>query len=142
MTLAQCIFQVDALKHNNIPSAIKLIWLTELEQRVIIEVLATHTLSTEEDAEMDAFLPYDDDTPADTTLLIPDPYSEVYRYWLMARIDEATREMPSYSNNNSQFNYTWGRYVNWYNRTHMPYMQVSNFKHDGGNTWAAIDPLS
>ena len=142
MTLAVLLAQVEALKHNNVVASMKLVWLTELEQRVVIEVLNTHALSTEEEAERALFTHYDAETVSTTVLLVPDPYSELYRYFLMAQIDESVREMSSYGNNIQQFNRAWMRYDNFYNRTHVPYMQVQNFRLDGGTNWTAIDPLA
>ena len=141
MTLSECLAQVESLKHNTVPEAMKLVWLTELDQRVIIDVLYTHALSIEEQAEVDGFTPYTSESDDSTILLIPDPFSEIYRYWLMARIDEVNRDS-AYTNNITQFNRAWTTYANWYNRTHLPQMQVSHFRLDGGNVWKAIDPLS
>ena len=92
MTLSECLAQVESLKHNTVPEAMKLVWLTELDQRVIIDVLNTHALSVEEQAEADGFTPYTSESDDSIILLIPDPFSEIYRYWLMARIDEVNRD--------------------------------------------------
>lgn len=142
MTPSDCISQVDSIKHNTIPTAMKYVWLSELNQRAIVELLNTHTLSAEEQAEVDGFEPYSAGSSSSVTLLIPDPFSEIYRYWLMAKIDEVNREMASYSNNIAQYNRAWTVYANWYNRTHMPLMRVSHFRLDGGNIWTPTDPLS
>ena len=63
---------------------------------------------------------YTGDSDPGTELLIPDPYSMVYVYWLMKQIDLMNQEMDMYNNDNALFEQAYNTMHDWYNRTRIP----------------------
>ena len=70
--------------------------------------------------EQEAMPAYTEETDPGTELVIPDPYSNLYYYYIMAKIDEQNLEF-------DKFNAHWGLFENkydtmsdWYTRNHMP----------------------
>ena len=67
-----------------------------------------------------SFCGYDDKTPMDTELLVPEPFDEIYPLWLEARIDYANGEYDKYNNSILMYNAAYDAYANYYNRNNMP----------------------
>ena len=63
---------------------------------------------------------YDQDTDADHVLLIPEPWSQAYVFYLLAQIDYFNQETFSYNNNMSRFNAELQRFFDWYNKKYKP----------------------
>lgn len=115
MTIIEAINYIDNLKPNDYSQNEKISWLSQLDGRVKLDIIDTH-----EGAEGEVFEGYNDETAIDTELLIPQPYTEIYQYWLEAKIDYANGEYTKYNNSMSMFNTAYSAYENHYNRTHMP----------------------
>ena len=73
------------------------------------------------------FKGYDPETDADTELLVPAPYDEVYVFWLESRIDYSNSEIARYNNSISNYNAAYNAYANYYNRRNMPLTQKLRF---------------
>lgn len=56
----------------------------------------------------------------DDTLLVPDMYASLYRFYLLAQIDLANSDITRYTNNMILYNGLMNEYSAYYNRTHMP----------------------
>ena len=54
----------------------------------------------------------------DTELLAPDPYTDLYKYYLFSMIDFTNEEMDRYTNSMLMFNNSWQEFVNYWYRTH------------------------
>lgn len=54
----------------------------------------------------------------DTELLVPDPYTDLYKYYLFSMIDFTNEEMDRYTNSMLMFNTSWQEFVNYWYRTH------------------------
>lgn len=115
MTIIEAIQKIDDLKHNTYSHADKVKWLSRLDSMVKNLVIDTH-----EGGEGVSFVPYGDDTPGDTVLLIPEPYDEAYLLFMEAQIDYINGEYGKYNNSMERFNAVWKDFRNFYNRTHMP----------------------
>ena len=63
---------------------------------------------------------YTEDTDPGQELLAPDPYSKIYKYWLMSKIDEQNLEMDKFNNDNAMFATAYMELQDWWNRTYMP----------------------
>ena len=118
ITIAEIIEQVDKLKVNQYTESDKIKWLSELDGKIINEVIESH-----EDSEVylksDEYNvpPYTDNTQF---LLIDKPYEQVYVYYLMTKIDFFNAEYERYNNNMSMFNEAYAEFRRFYNREHMP----------------------
>lgn len=123
MTIIEAIHAIDSIKPNNYTESDKVKWLSTLDGLVKIEVIDTH-----EGAEAINFTGYDDNTPTDTKLLIPEPYAEkVYTQWLQSQIDFANEETAKYNNSSAVFNHTYSDFQKYYNRTHMPVIKQRKY---------------
>ena len=63
---------------------------------------------------------FTNDTDPGTVLIVPDPYSMLYPYWLMSKIDLQNLEMDKYNNDRTLFENAYDTMHDWWNRTKMP----------------------
>ena len=115
MTIIEAINQIDNIKPNQYSQPDKIRWLSNLDWVVKAEVIDTH-----EGAEGVVFGGYDENTPLETELLIPQPHCDCYIKWLEAQIDYANGEYGKYNNSTEAFNGLYEAFERYYNRTHMP----------------------
>lgn len=121
MTLSKAISRIDELKPNTYAHEQKIEWLSELDARIKAEIIDTH--------EGGENVPFDgyDENDTETELLVPSPFTEVYIYWLEAKIDYANSEIGRYNNSIANFNTSFNSYANYYNRHNMPLTQKLRF---------------
>lgn len=121
MTLSKAISRIDELKPNTYTHEQKIEWLSELDARIKAEIIDTH--------EGGENVPFDgyDENDTETELLVPSPFTEVYIYWLEAKIDYANSEIGRYNNSIANFNTSFNSYANYYNRHNMPLTQKLRF---------------
>jgi len=122
MTIGECLEQVDALAENLYSQAQKVRWLSDLDGQVANEVITTH-----EGGEGFAFAGYDEETDPGTELLVPAPYSDLYRWYLEFKIHLENGDMVRYNNALTLYNNAYLTYQDYYNRTHMPVARVRRF---------------
>lgn len=116
MNIQEALDLADAMKPNMMTRQTKIGFLQELDQKIWTEILMTHAHTEEQEAKPE----YDTDTDSGTELLVPDPYSSLYMYWLMARIDELNQETDKYNADRAKFENAYGEMQDWWNRTYMP----------------------
>ena len=63
-----------------------------------------------------------------TVLLVPEPYSELYRWYLEMQIDLVNMELAKHNNSLMLFENAWREYAGMYHRTHLPKCDT-NFKY-------------
>ena len=124
MNIQQALDMADNMLPNMMPRPMKIAFLTEIEQMIHNEIVLKHE-HTEEQEVMPA---YTENTDPGTELVIPDPYSNLYYYYIMAKIDEQNLEF-------DKFNAHWGLFENkydtmsdWYTRNHMPLTAMPHFR--------------
>lgn len=94
-TRREIIARVDTLKINVYDSQTKVQYIDSLEGLIAIQLLhKPHVPSTAELKE----------------IIVPEPYAEMYVYYLFAMIDQLNMEYDSYNNNMALFNNEWERY--------------------------------
>ena len=121
MTILEALTVVDKLKPNQYDTETKIMWLDILDRHISNDLILTHEMETPE------FEGYDGDTDIqNTTLLAPDDYRDVYRWWLEMQIDKANSELGKYNNDAVLYNSTYHELASYYNRTYMPKMQACN----------------
>lgn len=116
MNIQEALDQTDRMKPNMMGRDMKIRYLRELDQMIYREILLRH----EHDEEQEVMPDYSEDTDPGKELLSPDPYSKVYKYWLMAKIDEQNLEMDKFNNDNALFESAYMELQDWWNRTYMP----------------------
>ena len=115
MTIIEAIERIDSLKPNTYTKEEKIRWLSTIEGMIKRNVIDNH-----EGAENVVFEGYDEDTPIDTTLIVQEPYDDLYVLWLEAQIDYYNGEFTKYNNVIIRYNDMYQMFCNDFNRTHMP----------------------
>lgn len=119
MNIQEALDFADGLKPNMMPAQMKIAFLQEIDQLIYKEILLKH----EHTAEQEVLPEYDTDTDRGTELLVPDPYSMLYPYWLMSKIDLQNLEMDKYNNDRALFENAYNTMQDWWTRTYMPIMK-------------------
>lgn len=115
MTILQAIERTDGLVHNTYTQEEKVQWLSCVDATVKEQLIDTHA-----DPPEVSFQGYDSQTPPDTVLLVPEPYSDLYSHWLEAQIHYYNGEYGKYNQAYAMYSAALKAYANQYNRTHMP----------------------
>jgi hypothetical protein len=116
MKIKEAIDRADELSPNAFSQDLKRIWLSTLDHLIYEKIILTH-----EGHENVTFAEYGEDTDLfETDLLVPEPFTEIYVYWLKAKMDEANGEYTAYIDDRQQYNTLYSDFSAWYNRTHMP----------------------
>lgn len=115
MTINEAISKLRDIKPTQYANDVLVGWLSELEQKVWMENICWH-----EDVVDTPPWPYHPEQDMDTRLLIPEPYSAVYIYYMEAQIDRYNGDSVRYANSMTMYNVALSEYVDWFNRGHMP----------------------
>lgn len=105
VTIEDVIATVDDMYPNTYDRKDKEKWIKELEKRIEVEIIYTH----ENPFELE-----------ENKLYVPQPYTNVYVYYLEAQIDKNNMEYDRYNNHMELFNEIYQDFAAYYNRTHMP----------------------
>ena len=119
MNIQEALDLADGMKPNMMTRQTKIHFLQEIDQKIYTEILLTH----EHDEEEEVMPEYDTDTDDGTELLVPDPYSSLYPFWIMSRIDLLNQELDKYNNDRALFENAYNEMHDWWNRTKMPVQQ-------------------
>ncbi len=114
MTVQEAIARADAMKPNACPDDVKYAWLTELDGRIKTEILDTHVGFDE------TGMPDYSYANRMENLLAPEPYSDMYVYWLFMKIDFMNGEFDRFNNDAMLYNTSWLAFSNYMNRIHAP----------------------
>ena len=124
MTIQEALDQLDEMKPNMMSRRLKVKYLTEIEQLIYDEIVQKHV-----QAEEPAGKPvYTEDSDPGTVLIIPDPYSSVYLYWLMTKVDIQNQEDARYNIDRQHFENAYDTMSDWYTREHMPMQKTREFR--------------
>ena len=124
MTIQEAIDTLDEMKPNAMSMLLKMKYLTEIEQLIHGEIIMRHVHTPEQETAP----VYTEITDENTELIIPDPYSMLYVYWLMSKIDIQNQEDGRYNVDRAHFENAWETMSDWYTRTNMPIQQVREFR--------------
>ena len=111
MTLEEAIAKIDDLRPNKYKHPQKIDWLSELDGKIYNEIISHY----ESDVEWE---PYSEQTDSSIELLVGEPYSNIYEYWLASKIDWWNGEMSRYNNDMIQFNTLYQEFGNYWNKNH------------------------
>lgn len=115
MTMNEVIEYVDRVKPNVYADEDKYRWMNTLDGNVAREVM-------QEEKES-----YDLPKDADTPLLVPHPYDDIYPLYVSAMIDYHNREYDEYNNTVLLFKERLDQYKAWYIRNN-PCCDYKNFR--------------
>ena len=105
VTMDDVIITVDEMYPNTYDRQDKEKWIKELEKRIEIEIISNHETP---------------DVVEKNKLYAPEPYADIYVYYLEAQMDKNNTEYDRYSNHIELFNNIYHDFAVYYNRTHMP----------------------
>ena len=123
MKVDEAIQLADSVEENLFPRATKVAWLSMLDGRIYKEIILTH-----EDSDDIEYEPYDPTEASTTDLIVPDPYSDLYPWYLQARIQLSNGDTARYNNSIQMYNVAMQDFQDAYNREHMPVQHFSSFK--------------
>ena len=124
MTIQEALDTTDELKPNMMSPRLKMKFLTEIEQLIHDEIVMKH----EHAEELDPKPEYTEDTDPLTVLIVPDPYSMLYVYWLMSKIDMQNQEDLRYNIDRASFENAYETMSDWWTRNHMPKQMTREFR--------------
>jgi hypothetical protein len=122
MTIQEAITRLDALIFNTYSNDDKIRWLSGLDTAIKQQIIDTH-----EGGQDVKFCGYTPHTSADTVLLVPAPYDEVYLRWMEAQIHYHNGEYDKYNAAIILYNTAFDAYASYYNKHHMPIRKVNRF---------------
>ena len=120
MTIQEALDLTDELKPNMMNRKTKIRFLQEIEQKIHAEILMKHEHAEEQETQP----AYSEDTDPGTVLIVPDPYSMVYVYWLMYKIDILNQEDARLNADYEHFRAEYLTMSDWWNRTYMPLTRI------------------
>ncbi len=118
MTIREAIERADTLRPNMISDTEKRLWLAQLDGAVRKQIHQRH-----ENAAENIAVGADREQKDGTVLLVGEPYTSVYLYWLMAQADLALGELHRYNNDMMLYNMALTEYAVDYKREHLPLKQ-------------------
>ena len=127
MQIKDVLARVDEVKANDWSKELKLSWLSEIEHQVKAEVFDTHYMNEKDTARAAAFAGYNAETPEETELLVPEPYSTLYQYYIEAQIARADGDKSQNHDATPLFDNMYLTYRRYVNRTQMPKKQLRAF---------------
>lgn len=124
MTIQEALAEIDDLKVNTYGTHQKIQWLSDLDGMIWREIILAH----EGVRPGIMFKGYDQETPLDTELLAPFPYTDIYKHWLSAQIDDNNRDTNEYAKSMVRYNAAWQTLGDYWTRTHMPISRAPQFR--------------
>lgn len=124
MTIQEALDIVDEMKPNMMSERLKFKYLTEIEQLIHDEIVMHHVHTEEQEANP----VYSENSSPDEELIVPDPYSMVYVYWLMSKIDIQNQEDARYNVDRAHFENAYETMSDWWTRSHMPIQKTREFR--------------
>lgn len=127
MQIKELFARVDEVMANDWSKELKLAWLNDIERQVIEEVFHTHEMSEAEALRASEFKGYNTETPQDTVLLVPDPHSVLYQYYMEAQIARANGDKSQQQDATTLFDNAYLTYRRYVNRTRKPTNTMHSF---------------
>lgn len=119
--------RVDEVMANDWSKDLKLAWLNDIERQVINEVFSTHEMSETDTLRAQEFNGYTKDTPDSTVLLVEDPFSTLYQYYVEAQIARANGDKQQQQDATTLFDNAYLTYRRYVNRTRKPTNTMQSF---------------
>ena len=107
MKLAEAVERAKAEKPNAYSDETLATWVSQIEKTAQVEIMGTDPADAVE---------YSWKKDGEADLLIPEPYDDLYVYYLKAMIDYNNKEFTSYNYNTQMFNTMYSAFAGWYKR--------------------------
>ena len=114
MTVNKLMTTVDSMYPNTFNAQDKLDWLNQIEHTFFLEVVSNR--ENPDEIVFDAYT----DAAEEKTLIIPDPYAEMYIKYLLSQIDQYNGDFARYNNTSMLFNMAYQTACDYWSRTHGP----------------------
>ena len=124
MTIQAAIDMIDSLKVNTFENHQKVAWLSDLDGMVWGDIITTH----EGVPDGVIYRGYDQTTEPDTVLLVPEPYTDIYKHYMAMQMDAANRDNNEYAKDKMLFNAAWQILCDYWNRKHLPISRVKQLR--------------
>lgn len=123
-TINDILTEIDEVMPHQYDDALMIKWLSNLEYEIINGIIKTHEILEGErnPAEFNGYT----DADISTTLWVKEPYTDVYKYYLMSMICFANQEVDRYTNEMIMYNTAYGKFANYWNSTHKPLAKPLN----------------
>lgn len=132
MTVAGIIEQYNSERPNQVLDSVKVGWLKKLESMIVKEVINTHEHDLTDNSKLELTVSgstlfikksgslsnHIDTFDMDTELLVPEPYDDVYIYYLDQRIALQNNDTKRYNVSSAQYNNAYLCYQQYFNRTY------------------------
>ncbi|MDD6195424.1 MAG: hypothetical protein PUB12_00750 [[Clostridium] aminophilum] len=118
MRLAEMLAYVDLLRPNQYNETQKVGWLSEIESRIVDEII--NAAQKPEGEQDETFTGYNPETDEERTLKAGDRFKDVYAYYIIAKIDMYDGDLEEYNNAVAQFQGAYDEFAAWYRRNNMP----------------------
>jgi len=132
-TVAEIISQYNAERPNQVEDQVKVLWLRKCERMIINEILMSHEHDLESETRVElkvvgshlvvtgagSFEAHIDSFDMDTPLLVPEPYDDLYLYYLDQRIALNNNDKTRYNTAAAQYNNALLTYQQYVNRTYV-----------------------
>lgn len=131
-TVAQIIEQYNAERPNQVDDSVKVIWLRKCEQMLINEIYVQHDHDLEDETKLElkvvgstlyitgagSFEDHISNFGMDSSLLVPEPYDDLYIHYLDQRIAYNNNDKARYNSAATQYNNALLTYQQYFNRTY------------------------
>lgn len=132
MTVAGIIEQYNAERPNQVDDSTKLVWLKKLEKMIINEVIISHKHDLEDTTGLTlkvsgstlhitsagTLTEHINGFDMDTELLVPEPYDDIYIYFLDQRIALQNNDKTRFNVATQMYNNALLTYQQYFNRTY------------------------
>lgn len=111
MTISEAIDLVNRMTANQISDTDKIAWLSDLDLYIYKTILVPHGIHREPE-----FTGYGPDTDPSTSLIVPAPFDELYRWHLEMQIHSANKETARYNTAVEMYNAAMLKYMDYVSR--------------------------
>ncbi len=118
MTIADVIATIAEMKPHAFPDSKIVKWLSDLDAQIYKEVICHYDEETEDPTPYE--MEDNEGTPAvpDVTLIVPEPYSELYVLYVAAQMDFWYGDIVRHNNNMMAYNNAYDGFLRWYHNKH------------------------
>ena len=114
MKVREILTEIDQTRPNAYTDGEKIQWLNTIEGRVFAEIM-----SKADDELYWVFIPFEEGQE-ERELVVPAPFTELYIFFLMSRIDFFNGDSGRYNDTMVLFNNAWDEFAAWYRETNKP----------------------
>ena len=127
MTVQDILAEVDMKYPNDVETAHKWAWITQLEKMLLNECLLTHEL-TEQEKNQAAAIYAMENAHGNYEPIAQPPYQDIYIHYLGMQIALVNVDNDQYENEQTLYNNALLAYKNWFSRNHRAKLAVDKWR--------------